>query len=264
MGRRANSTDGRDRPIAYDLGVLCLDATEGRPGCSRPDSNSRPSPWQREEIRPSGPSRVLTWSSVHLIARLVGITVYHRTPTANGLLANERAGRTRSQRALARHPRPIWKEAYSSLQTATTARSGPTIVPGSRPALYRHDRPVIAQTSRSPRQVQLRRFLEGCDVVAQIQPKPKPTAVGVLHAKSPTADVVDAHLALTAARTGAVVITIDPTDLRTLAEYFDPGSKSARPPVRPMSATATRPGRDITGERVATLPTMCRRHSRCL
>ena len=80
--------------------------------------------------------------------------------------------------------------------------------------------PVIAQASRSPRQVQLRRFLRGCDVVA-FDPADA-HAVGTLLGKSSTADVVDAHLALTAARTGAVVITSDPIDLRTLAAHIRP------------------------------------------
>ena len=80
--------------------------------------------------------------------------------------------------------------------------------------------PVVAQVSRSPRQVQLRRLLRGCDVVA-FDPA-QAHAVGALLAKSSTADVVDAHLALTAARTGAVVITGDPVDLRTLAAHIRP------------------------------------------
>jgi predicted nucleic acid-binding protein len=80
--------------------------------------------------------------------------------------------------------------------------------------------PVVAQASRSPRQVQLRRLLQGCDVVA-FDPA-QAHAVGALLAKSSTADVVDAHLALTAARIGAVVITSDPVDLRTLAVHIRP------------------------------------------
>ena len=80
--------------------------------------------------------------------------------------------------------------------------------------------PVVAQASRSPRQVPLRRFLQGCDIVA-FHPA-QAHAVGALLSKSSTADVVDAHLALTAARTGAVVITSDPEDLRTLAAHVRP------------------------------------------
>ena len=80
--------------------------------------------------------------------------------------------------------------------------------------------PVIAQASRSPRQAQLRRFLRGCDVVA-FEPG-QAHSVGTLLAKSGTADVVDAHVAVTAARAGAVVITSDPDDLAALAAHTQP------------------------------------------
>jgi predicted nucleic acid-binding protein len=80
--------------------------------------------------------------------------------------------------------------------------------------------PVIAQASRSPRQVQLRRFLRGCEVVS-FEPADA-HVVGALLAKSSTVDVVDAHLALTAARTGGVVITSDPSDLGSLASHVRP------------------------------------------
>jgi predicted nucleic acid-binding protein len=80
--------------------------------------------------------------------------------------------------------------------------------------------PVVAQASRSPRQVPLRRFLRGCDIVA-FDPT-QAHAVGLLLAKTATSDVVDAHVAVTAARTGAVVITSDPDDLRALATHVRP------------------------------------------
>ena len=80
--------------------------------------------------------------------------------------------------------------------------------------------PVVAQASRSPLQVQLRRFLRGCDVEA-FDPY-QAHAVGSLLAKSATSDVVDAHLVVAAARTGAVVITSDPDDLRVLAAHVRP------------------------------------------
>ncbi|MDQ1426078.1 MAG: hypothetical protein QOD72_3576 [Acidimicrobiaceae bacterium] len=89
--------------------------------------------------------------------------------------------------------------------------------------------PVVAQASRSPRQVQLRRFLRGCDVVAFEATQPH--TVGALLAKAETTDVVDAHLALTAARTSGVVITGDPNDLQALATHVRP-----RITVRPISA----------------------------
>jgi predicted nucleic acid-binding protein len=80
--------------------------------------------------------------------------------------------------------------------------------------------PVVAQASRSPRQVQLRRFLRGCDIIAFDAAEAH--GVGALLAKSATADVVDAHLALTAARQAAVVITSDSDDLRNLATHVRP------------------------------------------
>jgi predicted nucleic acid-binding protein len=70
--------------------------------------------------------------------------------------------------------------------------------------------PVVAQASRSPRQVPLRRFLRGCEIVGFEAAQAH--AVGLLLAKSATSDIVDAHVAVTAARTGAVVITSDPDD----------------------------------------------------
>ena len=80
--------------------------------------------------------------------------------------------------------------------------------------------PVVAQASRSARQVQLRRFLRGCNIVAFEATQAH--VVGSLLAKSATSDLVDAHVAVTAARTGAVVITSDPDDLRSLATHVRP------------------------------------------
>ena len=80
--------------------------------------------------------------------------------------------------------------------------------------------PVVAQASRSARQVQLRRFLRGCNIVAFEATQAH--VVGSLLAKSATSDLVDAHVAVTAARTGAVVITSDPDDLRSLAAHVRP------------------------------------------
>ena len=80
--------------------------------------------------------------------------------------------------------------------------------------------PVVAQASRSPRQVQLRRFLRGCDIVAFEAIHAH--AVGALLATSATSDVVDAHVAGTASLTRAVVITSDLEDLRALAAHVRP------------------------------------------
>ena len=79
---------------------------------------------------------------------------------------------------------------------------------------------VVALASRFPRQVHLRPFLRGCDVVAFDATQAH--VVGALLAKSATADVVGAHLAVNAARTGAVVITGDPDDLRNVDAHVRP------------------------------------------
>ena len=78
--------------------------------------------------------------------------------------------------------------------------------------------PVVGQVSRSPQQAQLRRFLRGCDVVAFVGNEAHD--IGALLAKAGTADVVDAHVALIAARRGATIVTSDPRDLRRLANHL--------------------------------------------
>lgn len=75
--------------------------------------------------------------------------------------------------------------------------------------------PVVAQVSRSARQVQLRRFLRGCRV------RPFDDAqshrVGELLAVTGTSDVVDAHVAAVASESKAgSVITSDPDDIAVL------------------------------------------------
>jgi predicted nucleic acid-binding protein len=76
--------------------------------------------------------------------------------------------------------------------------------------------PVAAQVIRSPRQVQLRRLLRGCDIVA-FEPD-QAERVGSLLAGAKTSDVVGAHVVLTAAKTGSVVITSDVEDLEQLCK----------------------------------------------
>lgn len=78
--------------------------------------------------------------------------------------------------------------------------------------------PVVAQVSRSDRQVRLRRFLRGCEVVA-FGPDDA-HGVGRLLAASSSADVVDAHVVLLAGQANALVLTSDPSDLVTLAEQM--------------------------------------------
>lgn len=78
--------------------------------------------------------------------------------------------------------------------------------------------PVVAQVSRSPRQVQLRRFLQGCEVAAFANEQAH--EVGALLAKTGLSDVVDAHVALVAAARRASVLTSDSGDLATLSEQL--------------------------------------------
>lgn len=76
--------------------------------------------------------------------------------------------------------------------------------------------PVVAQVSRSARQVQLHRFLRGCHV----EPFDAEDAhdVGALLGRAGARDVVDAHLVFIAAATSSPIWTSDPKDLRPLAD----------------------------------------------
>lgn len=76
--------------------------------------------------------------------------------------------------------------------------------------------PVIAQVMRSPRQVQLRRLLRGCDIVG-FDPS-QADQVGSLLASAELSDVVDAHVVLTAAKTESMVLTSDVEDLERLSK----------------------------------------------
>jgi hypothetical protein len=78
--------------------------------------------------------------------------------------------------------------------------------------------PVVAQVSRSARQVQLRRFLRGCEIAA-FSPQ-QADEVGELLGKAGASDVVDAHVVVIAATTGSPVLTSDPDDLRLLSNYL--------------------------------------------
>jgi hypothetical protein len=75
--------------------------------------------------------------------------------------------------------------------------------------------PVVAQVSRSARQVPLRRFLRGCDVAAFAPADAH--AVGALLGASESTDVVDAHVVLVAGASGATVLSSDTDDLLQLA-----------------------------------------------
>jgi hypothetical protein len=62
--------------------------------------------------------------------------------------------------------------------------------------------------------VQVRRFLRGCHVEAFAGDQAH--EVGALLGRARTADVVDAHLVLTAAGSSSTIWTSDPADLRHL------------------------------------------------
>ncbi len=76
--------------------------------------------------------------------------------------------------------------------------------------------PVVAQASRSPAQVQLRRLLRGCDVVALTEHAAH--AAGHLLGQAGTSDIADAAVALAAADRHADVVTSDPDDIRRLLQ----------------------------------------------
>ncbi len=78
--------------------------------------------------------------------------------------------------------------------------------------------PVVAQASCSTRQVLLRRFLRGCDIVEF--GRADAHDVGALLARAGTSDVVDAHVVLTAAHHRRAVLTGDPDDLRLLSQHL--------------------------------------------
>ena len=76
--------------------------------------------------------------------------------------------------------------------------------------------PVVAQASRSPAQVQLRRLLRGCEVVSLTEQSAH--AAGQLLGRAGSADVVDAAVAQTAADLRADVVTGDRADLSRLLQ----------------------------------------------
>jgi predicted nucleic acid-binding protein len=77
---------------------------------------------------------------------------------------------------------------------------------------------ALAQAMRNPaRQSLLSRLIRhpASDVTPLSQDDAK--SVGILLAKTGTADITDAHVAICARRTGTVIVTSDPDDLRRLA-----------------------------------------------
>ena len=74
--------------------------------------------------------------------------------------------------------------------------------------------PVVAQASRSPKQVQLRRLLRGCEVVPLDEVGAH--AAGLLLGKSRTKDIVDASVAVLSSRHRADVVSDDAEDIERL------------------------------------------------
>lgn len=77
---------------------------------------------------------------------------------------------------------------------------------------------ALAQAIRNPaRQARLSRLIRqaGTDLIALNGPDA--TAVGMLLARTATADVVDAHVVICARRGGQAVVTSDPADLGQIA-----------------------------------------------
>ena len=77
---------------------------------------------------------------------------------------------------------------------------------------------ALAQAMRNPaRQARLSRLIRqaGTDLIALNGPDA--TAVGLLLARTRTADVVDAHVVICAQRAGQAVVTSDAADLRRIA-----------------------------------------------
>jgi hypothetical protein len=102
--------------------------------------------------------------------------------------------------AAERHDRAVWADHRARLELG--------IVPVTTA-------PVVAQVSRSGGQVQLRRFLRGCDVVAFCPAQAH--AVGALLGAAGATDVVGAHIVLVAGASGADVLSSDEGDLTALA-----------------------------------------------
>ena len=77
---------------------------------------------------------------------------------------------------------------------------------------------ALAQAMRNPaRQARLSRLIRQAGTDLTVLAGPDATAVGLLLARTATADIVDAHVVVCAQRAGQAVITSDPADLRRIA-----------------------------------------------
>jgi hypothetical protein len=76
---------------------------------------------------------------------------------------------------------------------------------------------ALAQVIRNPAgQTRLSRLIRQADTNLVPLDGPDATAVGLLLAETATADIVDAHVVICARRTGQVVVTSDPGDIRRI------------------------------------------------
>ena len=77
---------------------------------------------------------------------------------------------------------------------------------------------ALAQAMRNPaRQARLSRLIRQSSTDLVPLDGPDATAVGLLLARTATADIVDAHVVVCARRAGQVLVTSDPADLRRIA-----------------------------------------------
>ena len=77
---------------------------------------------------------------------------------------------------------------------------------------------ALAQAMRNPaRQARLSRLIRQPSTDLMALNGPDATAVGLLLARTGTADVVDAHVVICARRAGQVVVTSDASDFRRIA-----------------------------------------------
>jgi predicted nucleic acid-binding protein len=77
---------------------------------------------------------------------------------------------------------------------------------------------ALAQAIRNPaRQARLRRLIRQADTDLIALNGTDATAVGLLLARTATADIVDAHVVVCAERAGQAIVTSDPEDLKRLS-----------------------------------------------
>src|ERR1700692_964894 len=77
--------------------------------------------------------------------------------------------------------------------------------------------PALAQVVRNPaRQTRLSRLIRQADTDLVPLNGSDAAAVGLLLAETATADIVDAHVVICARRTGQVVVTSDPGDIKRI------------------------------------------------